>query len=58
MQDHSSPDGLVGDAFTAAGAPTEAVRVGLGGPVTRAQVERGLEFMAHALESPPVAVAT
>ncbi len=46
------------DAFTAAGAPEEAVRVGLGGPVTRAQVERGLEFMAHALESPPEAVAT
>jgi DNA-binding transcriptional MocR family regulator len=49
---------VTSDAFTAAGAPSEAVRVGLGGPVTRAQVERGLEFMAHALESPPEAVAT
>jgi len=49
---------VTSDAFTAAGAPKEAVRVGLGGPVTRPQVERGLEFMAHALESPPNTVAT
>ena len=46
------------DAFVAAGAPPEAVRVGLGGPVTRAQVERGLEFMAHALDTKPEAVVS
>ena len=46
------------DAFTAGGAPPEAVRVGLGGPVTRSQIDRGLEFMAHALERPPESVAT
>ena len=46
------------DAFTAAGPPPEAVRVGLGGPVTRTQIERGLEFMAHLLEKPPQSVAT
>jgi DNA-binding transcriptional MocR family regulator len=45
------------DAFTAAGAPSEAVRVGLGGPVTRTQIERGIEYMAHALERPPEAMA-
>jgi DNA-binding transcriptional MocR family regulator len=46
------------DAFVAAGAPPEAVRVGLGGPVSRAQVERGLELISHALETKPVAVAS
>ncbi|MCG5236800.1 PLP-dependent aminotransferase family protein [Xanthobacter oligotrophicus] len=40
------------DAFTVSGPPPEAVRVGLGGPIGRAQLERGLEFMAHALEGP------
>lgn len=49
---------VASDAFTAGGSPPEAVRVGLGGPVTRAQIERGLEFMAHALEQQPVAIAT
>jgi DNA-binding transcriptional MocR family regulator len=44
---------VVSDAFTVSGPPPEAVRVGLGGPVTRAQLERGLEFMAHSLEGPP-----
>ena len=46
------------DAFTVTGPPSEAVRVGLGGPVTRSQVERGLAFMAHALERPPEIVAS
>ena len=41
---------IASDAFTAAGAPPEAVRVGLGGPVTRTQIERGLAFIAHALD--------
>jgi len=53
---HARPSGIglvASDAFTVSGPPQEAVRVGLGGPVTRAQLERGLEFMAHALEGPP-----
>ena len=41
------------DAFAANGAPPEAVRVGLGGPVTRTQVERGLAFLSHLLERQP-----
>jgi DNA-binding transcriptional MocR family regulator len=41
---------IASDVFTVSGAPPEAVRVGLGGPVTRSQIERGLAFMAHALE--------
>jgi DNA-binding transcriptional MocR family regulator len=53
---HVRPMGLgvvASDAFTAVEAPQEAVRVGLGGPVTRSQIERGLEFMAHALDGHP-----
>ena len=46
------------DAFTASGAPPEAVRVGLGGPITRTQVTRGLEFIAHALQGAPDSFAT
>jgi DNA-binding transcriptional MocR family regulator len=46
------------DAFAANGAPPEAVRVGLGGPITRTQVERGLAFLSHLLERQPESVAT
>ena len=46
------------DAFTASGAPPEAVRVGLGGPLTRTQVERGLAFIAHAMERAPDSFAS
>ena len=46
------------DAFAANGAPPEAVRVGLGGPITRSQVERGLAFLSHLLERQPESVAT
>ena len=46
------------DAFSVCGPPIEAVRVGLGGPVTRSQVERGLDFMAHALGHVPETIAT
>ncbi len=49
---------VASDAFTAAGVPPEAVRVGLGGPITRTQVARGLEFMTHALEQHPGSFAT
>ena len=46
------------DAFAASGAAPEAVRVGLGGPITRTQVERGLAFLSHRLERQPRSVAT
>ncbi|CDX50836.1 Transcriptional regulator with HTH domain and aminotransferase domain [Mesorhizobium plurifarium] len=49
---------VASDAFTASGAPDEAVRVGLGGPISRDQLERGLAFMAHALEAPPEMAAS
>ncbi len=41
---------IASDVCTVAGTPPEAVRVCLGGPVTRSQIERGLEFMAHVLD--------
>jgi DNA-binding transcriptional MocR family regulator len=44
---------VASDAFCAGGEPPEAVRICLGGPVTRAQVRSALEFMAHSLEGPP-----
>jgi len=46
------------DAFVAAGPPPEAVRIGLGGPVTRSQIERGMELIAHTLATNPQAVAS
>jgi len=46
--------GLVGsDAFTVEGEPAEAVRVCLGGPIDRVQLQSGLEFIAHGLSGPP-----
>jgi DNA-binding transcriptional MocR family regulator len=44
---------VASDAFTVDGPIQEAVRVCLGGPITRAQLQKSLEFMAHALEGPP-----
>lgn len=44
---------VASDAFTVEGPPAEAVRVGLGGPVSRTTLAAGLEFMSHALESSP-----
>lgn len=44
---------VASDAFTVEGPPAEAVRVGLGGPISRAKLAEGLEFMGHALESSP-----
>ena len=46
------------DPFVVAGAAPEAVRVGLGGPVARSQVERGLELISHTLETRPEAVVS
>jgi DNA-binding transcriptional MocR family regulator len=49
---------VASDAFTAAGQPTEAVRVCIGGPITRPRLAAGLEYMAHALtEAPALASA-
>ncbi|WP_407051493.1 PLP-dependent aminotransferase family protein [Methyloraptor flagellatus] len=47
---------VASDAFTVEGTPIEAVRVCLGGPISRATLEHSLEYMAHALtESPAMA---
>ena len=47
---------VASDVFVTDGPPPEAVRVCLGGPVTRPDLERALEYMAHALtESPALA---
>jgi DNA-binding transcriptional MocR family regulator len=46
------------DAFVASGAAPEAVRVGLGGPVARSQIERGLELISHLLDTKPEAAAS
>jgi DNA-binding transcriptional MocR family regulator len=45
------------DAFATGGSPPEAVRICLGGPISRAEVQRALEFAAHALKAQP-AIAT
>ena len=46
------------DAFVAGAPPPEAVRIGLGGPVSRSQVERGMELIAHTLATNPEAVVS
>jgi DNA-binding transcriptional MocR family regulator len=47
---------VASDAFVAQGAPPEAVRICLGGPASRTQVQWALEYMRHALtESPALA---
>jgi DNA-binding transcriptional MocR family regulator len=49
---------VASDAFTVEGIPPEAVRVCLGGPITRAGVRHALEYISHALtESPAMASA-
>jgi DNA-binding transcriptional MocR family regulator len=48
---------VASDAFTAANPPPEAVRICLGGPASRVEIRRALEYAAHALEERPV-VAT
>jgi DNA-binding transcriptional MocR family regulator len=53
---HMRPTGLgvvASDAFTAGVEPMEAVRVCLGGPVTRSDMRSALDYMAHALEETP-----
>jgi hypothetical protein len=48
---------VASDAFAVAGCLPEAVRIGLGGPASRRDIQRALEFAAHALEESP-AIAT
>jgi DNA-binding transcriptional MocR family regulator len=45
------------DAFATGVTPPEAVRICLGGPISRTEVQRALEFAAHALKEQP-AIAT
>ncbi|MCR6498337.1 PLP-dependent aminotransferase family protein [Shinella sp. CPCC 101442] len=49
---------VASDAFAVDGTPPEAVRVCLGGPISRPQLQTALEFMAHALEGPPEMAGT
>lgn len=44
---------VASDAFTVQGNAPEAVRVCLGGPISRVALETGLEYMAHALDEEP-----
>lgn len=46
------------DAFTVQGPASETVRVCLGGPISRERLQGALDFMAHALESPPAMAAS
>ncbi len=49
---------VASDAFTVEGAAPEAVRVCLGGPISRDALKGALDFMAHALEGPPEMAAS
>jgi len=49
---------VTSDVFTTDGNPPEAVRVCLGGPISRARLESGLEYMAHALSASPAVAST
>jgi hypothetical protein len=49
---------VASDAFATDGAPPEAVRVCLGGPVDRKAVRSALEYMAHALAEQPAFAST
>jgi len=54
----SSGIGVVAsDAFTTSDDVPEAVRVCLGGPITRPRLVAGLEYMAHALTEGPALVS-
>ena len=44
---------VASDAFSVEGPAPEAVRVCLGGPITRPALQGALEYMAHSLEGPP-----
>ncbi len=44
---------VTSDAFTVNGVPQEALRICLGGPISRASLRSALEYMAHALAETP-----
>lgn len=46
------------DAFTVDGSVDEAVRICLGGPISRERLKSAIEFMAHSLERPPEVAST
>ena len=41
---------FVSDAFTVSGTPVEAVRISLGGVLSRAEVRTALDYLSHILE--------
>lgn len=49
---------VASDAFAVGIAPPEAVRVCLGGPIQQDSLKNALEYIAHALESPPESAST
>ncbi len=49
---------LASDAFTVDGTVPEAVRVCLGGPISREALKGALDFLAHAMEGPPEMAAS
>ena len=49
---------VASDAFTVEGTAPEAVRVCLGGPVSRDALRHALDFMAHALDGSPERAAS
>ncbi|MGV6875257.1 aminotransferase-like domain-containing protein [Pseudochelatococcus sp. B33] len=49
---------VASDAFTVDGTPEEAVRICLGGPITREKLRSSLEFMVHALNGTPETVGS
>ena len=49
---------VASDAFTVEGAAPEAVRVCLGGPLSREELGNAQDFMAHALEGSPERAAS
>ena len=58
-QVRTQPIGLVeGDAFAAAGPSPNAVRLCLGGPLSRSQVDAALSAIAATLATPPQSAAT
>jgi len=49
---------VASEAFTVDGPAPEAVRVCIGGPITRERLQGALDFMAHALEGSPEMTAS
>ncbi|WP_041607586.1 PLP-dependent aminotransferase family protein [Tistrella mobilis] len=49
---------VASDAFAVGVTPPEAVRLCLGGPTSRADLRRALEYMAHALSEQPAVAST